>query len=46
LLEKYSRRISLHEFFGTYFKGEKALNKARRNFTLSLAAYSLLCYFL
>ena len=26
--------------------GEKKLNKARRNFTYSLSAYSLLCYFL
>lgn len=46
LFEKYNRKISLYEYFGTYYRGENQLKKARKNFCYSLAAYSLLCYFL
>ena len=46
LMKKYQRKVSLFEFFGVYFRGEKRLKNARRNFCYSLAAYSLLCYFL
>jgi phosphatidylinositol 4-kinase B len=42
----YNRKMSLFEFFGLYFRGEEKLKKARSNFCNSLAAYSLLCYFL
>lgn len=45
LQQKYNRRISLFEFFSLYF-GSKNINKARKNFCNSLAAYSLVCYFL
>lgn len=45
-LEIYNRKMSLFEFFGLYHRGEDKLNKARKNFCNSLAAYSLLCYFL
>lgn len=44
LLSTYNRNISLFEFFGMYF-GQN-INSARKNFCFSLAAYSLLCYFL
>lgn len=44
LLSTYNRNISLFEFFGLYF-GQN-INSARKNFCFSLAAYSLLCYFL
>lgn len=44
LFQKYNRTISLFEFFGLYFG--KQINEARKNFCYSLAAYSLLCYFL
>lgn len=37
--------MSLSEFFGLYFPGTK-IAKARKNFCYSLAAYSLICYFL
>lgn len=40
----YNRSISLSEFFDLYYG--KNINKARQNFCYSLAAYSLLCYFL
>ena len=43
--QKYNKRMSLSEFFGLYFTGKK-VKKARRNFCYSLAAYSLVCYFL
>lgn len=46
LFEKYNRKVSLYEYFGTYYRGETRLKKARRNFCYSLAAYSILCYFL
>ena len=45
LFEKYNRKISLFEFFGLYFTG-KRFKSARKNFCYSLAAYSLVCYFL
>ena len=45
LQQKYNRKISLFEFFSLYF-GPKKINKARKNFCNSLAAYSLVCYFL
>lgn len=45
LFEKYNRKISLFEFFGLYFRG-KMRKTARKNFCSSLAAYSLVCYFL
>lgn len=41
---RYNRSISLFEFFDLYFG--KNINAARINFCNSLAAYSLLCYFL
>lgn len=44
LFKKYNRPFSLFEFFGLYF-GTK-INQARIKFCHSLAAYSLLCYFL
>jgi phosphatidylinositol 4-kinase len=46
LQKKYNKKVSLFEFFGTYYRGENRLKKARKNFCYSLAAYSLLCYFL
>ena len=44
LRKEYNRKISLFEFFDFYF--DKNQKKARKNFCLSLAAYSLVCYFL
>lgn len=44
LRKEYNRKISLFEFFGLYF--DPTNKKARKNFCLSLAAYSLVCYFL
>lgn len=44
LFNTYNRNINLFEFFGLYFG--KEINSARKNFCYSLAAYSLLCYFL
>jgi phosphatidylinositol kinase/protein kinase (PI-3 family) len=44
LFSTYNRNISLFEFFGMYFGSN--INSARKNFCFSLAAYSLLCYFL
>lgn len=44
LFNTYNRNINLFEFFGLYFG--KDINNARKNFCYSLAAYSLLCYFL
>lgn len=44
LSQEYNRSISLFEFFGLYY--ERNLKEARANFCYSLAAYSLLCYFL
>ena len=42
----YDRRINnLNEFFTHHFTGENG-KKARKNFCRSLAAYSLVCYFL
>jgi phosphatidylinositol 4-kinase len=46
LLKKYNRKVSLFEYFSYSFRGEQTMNKARKNFSNSLAAYSLLCYFL
>ena len=46
LQKKYKKKVSLFEFFGSYYKSVKARKKARTNFCYSLAAYSLLCYFL
>lgn len=45
LFSMYNRKISLSEFFGLYWRG-KMVKKARKNFCYSLAAYSLVCYFL
>jgi len=45
LFSTYNRTISLFEFFGMYF-GKHNINSARKNFCYSLAAYSLVCYFL
>jgi predicted transcriptional regulator len=44
LFQTHNRSISLFEFFGLYFG--KGINNARKNFCYSLAAYSLVCYFL
>lgn len=44
LQTNYNRSISLFEFFGLYYG--KKINEAREKFCYSLAAYSLLCYFL
>lgn len=44
LFNTYNRSISLFEFFGLFFG--KNINNARKNFCYSLAAYSLVCYFL
>ena len=44
LYDRYNRSMNLLEFFDLYFG--KAITPARLNFCHSLAAYSLLCYFL
>lgn len=44
LLQEHGKNISLFEFFGMFHGDE--INKARSNFCYSLAAYSLVCYFL
>jgi len=46
LQKQHNRKISLFEFFGLFYNTEEQLNEARKNFCYSLAAYSLLSYFL
>jgi len=44
LFEQHNRQMNLLEFFDLYYG--KDIDQARKNFCYSLAAYSLLCYFL